>query len=298
MINRVPASVTGAKGAPLETAERAPDADEDVVVPPVLIAEPELERPQPACTIVDKSRHATARTRCGNRVSDGMNPSGGKPGALAGRTVTERDASHRAEPFITYAQQLRPATAPTTFQTMHTPRSAAHQGIFSPMTSRRERARTLPSAMVALLLTFAPLTSAHAQAGGGGQGSPATPPAASIGIKRNADRDDPLNFLLERKKLLLIDKSLEDSIKAYRKEMQHMQDVVFKDLDKAAAKKELGQLPSATKIASMTKEADDRVKDIQSAYRDRARMLLNERQRTQVDSIDSVWKRSNTPPPV
>jgi hypothetical protein len=48
----------------------------------------------------------------------------------------------------------------------------------------------------------------------------------------------------------------------------------------------------------MTKEADDRVKDIQSAYRDRARMLLSERQRTQVDSIDSVWKRSNTPPPV
>lgn len=297
MITRVPASVTGAKPEAADPAVRTPDTEEEAA-PPVLIAEPELDRPQPLCSSADENRHATARIRCGYRDAVGMNPNKGKPGALAGRTVTERDASQWAERFITHTQQLRRAIASTTFQSMHTPKSAANERYFSPMTARRERARALGSTVVTLMLMIAPFASARAQGGGGGgQGSPTTPPAASIGIKRNADRDDPLNFLLERKKLLQIDKSLEDSLKYYRKEMQHMQDVVFKDLDKAAAKKELGQLPSATKIASMTKEAEDRVKDIQSAYRDRARILLSERQRTQVDSIDNVWKRTNTPPP-
>ncbi|MEO7997173.1 MAG: hypothetical protein ABI852_06985 [Gemmatimonadaceae bacterium] len=158
------------------------------------------------------------------------------------------------------------------------------------------RTRITSLAIVAAVLAFAPLERAHAQGGGGaGQGSTPSPPAASTGIKRGADRDDPINFLLERKKMLLIDKTLEDSLKSFRKEMQHMQDVVFKDLDKAAAKKEQGQLPSVTVIAVMTKDADERVKDIQSAYRDRARLLLSDRQRTQVDSIESVWKRSTAP---
>lgn len=154
------------------------------------------------------------------------------------------------------------------------------------------RTRVTSFLLAGVVLAFAPLQAARAQGGGGGQGSPTTPPAASIAAKKNADRDDPINFLLERKKILALSKTLEDSLKNYRDEMRHMQDVVFKDLDKAAAKKTNGQLPSATLIASMTKDAEDRVKDIQGAYRDRARLLLSERQKTQVDSIDNVWKRS------
>ncbi|MEO7360541.1 MAG: hypothetical protein ABI120_09425, partial [Gemmatimonadaceae bacterium] len=107
------------------------------------------------------------------------------------------------------------------------------------------RARVASLVLAGALFALVPLQAARAQGGGGGQGSPATPLAASISIKKAADRDDPINFLLERKKMLVVDKTLEDSLKNYRDEMRHMQDVVFKDLDKAAAKKTGGQLPSA-----------------------------------------------------
>lgn len=140
-------------------------------------------------------------------------------------------------------------------------------------------------------MLFVPAVSAGAQGGGGGQGGSAAPPAASINAKRTADREDPINFLLTRKKLLALDKSVEDSLKNYRKEMQHYQEVVFKDLDKAATRKEQGQLPGPIIIATMTKDSEERVKDIQSAYRDRARLLLTERQRSQVDSLEGIWKR-------
>lgn len=70
-----------------------------------------------------------------------------------------------------------------------------------------------------------------------------------------------------------------------------MQDVVFKDLDKAATKKENGQPPSASIVLVLTKDSEERVKDIQSAYRDRSHSLLNTRQRAQVDSVEAVWKR-------
>lgn len=215
---------------------------------------------------------------------------------LAGRTVAENVSSQPLKPLVTKAQQLRLGTSSTTFHVMITPKTAGKPVLVPASTYQHHgaRKRMLSLAVVAVAFTFAPLQLVRAQ-GAGGQGSPPSPPAASTGIKRNADRDDPVNFLLERKKLLLLDKSLEDSLKSYRKEMQHMQDVVFKDLDKAAAKKEQGQLPSVTVIAVMTKDADERVKDIQSAYRDRARLLLSERQRTQVDSIERVWKRSTTP---
>jgi len=142
-------------------------------------------------------------------------------------------------------------------------------------------------------LLLVPSVFLHAQGGGGaGQGGgSATAPAASANVKRAADRDDPLNFLLDKKKLLVLDRTVEDSLKSFRKEMQHYQDVVYKDLDKAATRKEQGQLPGPSIIASMTRDSEERVKDIQSAYRDRARLLLSERQRAQVDSLEGIWKR-------
>lgn len=198
-----------------------------------------------------------------------------------------------------HQRQSPPAVAalsgPNNISGMFTPeiRSAVKKSPSETPTASRVLGRAFALVLVGALVVLAPAQSASAQGGGGGgQNQSSAPPAASIGPKKNADRDDPINFLLERKKLLVIGKSLEDSLKNYRDEMRHMQDVVFKDLDKAASKKTNGQLPSATLIATMTKEAEERVKDIQSAYRDRARLLLSDRQKTQMDSIDNVWKRS------
>ena len=167
-------------------------------------------------------------------------------------------------------------------------------------TVRRSVARNAARRVAGILcavgsLLVVPSVTAHAQGGGGGGGGQgggsATPPAASTNLKRAADRDDPLNFLLEKKKLLVLDRALEDSLKKFRKEMQHYEDVVYKDLDKAATRKDQGQLPGPSIIAAMTRDGESRVKDIQSAYRDRARLLLSERQRAQVDSLEGIWKR-------
>lgn len=167
-----------------------------------------------------------------------------------------------------------------------TPGIGAHAGRASWL------ART--SATVALIM-LAAANAASAQ-GGGGQGQSPTAPAASANLKRTADRDDPINFLLEKKKLLVLNRALEDSLKFFRKEMQRYQEVVFKDLDKAATRKDRGQLPGPSIIASMTRDSEERVKDIQSAYRDRARQILSERQRTQVDSLEGIWKREAPKP--
>lgn len=146
-------------------------------------------------------------------------------------------------------------------------------------------------AVAAIVATLMPLV-ARAQGGGGDAGT-TTPPAASLPVKKNADRTDPIAFLLDKKKPLELSKALEDSLKNYRKEMRHMQDVVFKNLDNAATKKEQGQPPSPGVIAQLSAEAGARIKDIQDAYRDRSRELLNERQRHQIDSLEAIWKRTD-----
>ena len=106
--------------------------------------------------------------------------------------------------------------------------------------------------MVLTLVVVVPWRTATAQGGGN---SPTTPPAASTNIKRVLDKADPLAFLLDRKKALELNKPMEDSLKLLRKEMQRMEEVVYKDLDKAAAVKEQGQPLSATIVFSMTKES-------------------------------------------
>ena len=154
------------------------------------------------------------------------------------------------------------------------------------------RARWLAAASVALLLTASQESAAQGGYGGGQSSSSNAPPAASAMLKHTTDRNDPLDFLLEKKKSLGLSKSVEDSVKNYRKEMRHMQDVVFKDLDALAVKKESnGQPPTNTVVLSLTKDADSRVKDIQSAYRDRAHALLDDKQKHLVDSLEAIWRR-------
>lgn len=139
-------------------------------------------------------------------------------------------------------------------------------------------------------------------AGGGGNPSSGVAPAASQMIKHTAEHNDPLDFLLDKKKQLGLSRTVVDTVKYYRKEMRHMQDVVFKDLDAAALKKDpQGQPPSTAIVISLTKDADLRVKDIQSAYRDRAHELLDGKQKQLVDSLEAIWKRdlprTIVPPP-
>lgn len=71
-----------------------------------------------------------------------------------------------------------------------------------------------------------------------------------------------------------------------------MQEVIYKDLDKAASTKERGELPSAAIILSLTKDSEERVKDIQAAYRDRARLMLDGKQLVRADSLETDWKRT------
>ena len=194
---------------------------------------------------------------------------------------------HKARQARHNADQLRDVHRPLNIWLMHKYVS------LRPTVARSVARRVAGILGAAGTLFLMPSVLVHAQGGGGGGqgGGSATAPAASANLKRAADRDDPLNFLLTKKKLLLLDRPLEDSLKKFRKEMQHYQDVVYKDLDKAATRKDQGQLPGPSIIATMTRESEERVKDIQSAYRDRARLLLSERQRAQVDSLEGIWRR-------
>lgn len=147
------------------------------------------------------------------------------------------------------------------------------------------------------IVAFAFANVAHGQMGSQGPGanSSSSTPTASAALKRIADRTDPIGFLLDKKKQLQLSKPAEDTLKKYRDEMRHMQDIVYKDLDKAALKKEQGLVPSPGAVANLVKEANARVTDIQDAYRDRARASLNEGQRKQIDSLEAIWKRSVEP---
>ncbi len=77
--------------------------------------------------------------------------------------------------------------------------------------------------------------------GGGGMGGPSmggsrkTP--ATL-VKENLEKSDPIAFLLDRKKPLTLSDMQKDSLKIFRKEMQHMQEPLFKDMDKIFADQE------------------------------------------------------------
>lgn len=66
--------------------------------------------------------------------------------------------------------------------------------------------------------------------GGPGMGGARRSPAAML--KENLEANDPIAFLLDRKKALLLTDLQKDSLKTYRKEMQRMQEPLFKDVEK------------------------------------------------------------------
>lgn len=66
--------------------------------------------------------------------------------------------------------------------------------------------------------------------GGQGMGGSRKTPASLV--KENLEKSDPIAFLLDRKKPLSLSDVQRDSLKIFRKEMQHMQEPLFKDMDK------------------------------------------------------------------
>lgn len=224
-------------------------------------------------------RTALTRENVSSLVGFVMNPSKRGPAT--------RGYNRNAARCVTIVTRLRDDYCSLNISLMHISRTSSPLFLHAAIRSHTRRV------LAAFACVLVPAISAHAQQGGGAQSTgSATPPAASANVKRVAEREDPINFLLEKKKMLVLERAVEDSLKNFRKEMQRYQDVVYKDLDKAATRKEQGQLPGPIMIATLTKESEERVKDIQSAYRDRARLLLTERQRTVVDSLEGIWKRT------
>ena len=128
--------------------------------------------------------------------------------------------------------------------------------------------------------------------GGGSRRSPATM------VKENLEKNDPIAFLLDRKKPLTLSDPQKDSLKAFRKEMQRMQEPLFKDMEKiftdeakqgdARGGQGGGQGGGRGMGAMLPDEAKTivaRLTDIQDAYRDRARGQLNDGQRHIADSL-------------
>jgi len=122
-------------------------------------------------------------------------------------------------------------------------------------------------------------------------------------VKDNLEKNDPIAFLLDRKKPLTLSDAQKDSLKLFRKEMQRMQEPLFKDIEKIFAdeapqsgggpgggpgggRRGVGMgggkgaiLPDTAKVIVA------RLTDIQEAYRDRARTQLNDGQRHIADSL-------------
>ena len=128
--------------------------------------------------------------------------------------------------------------------------------------------------------------------GGGSRSSPATM------AKQTLEKNDPIAFLLDRKKPLSLSDPQKDSLKAFRKEMQRMQEPLFKDLDKIFSDEtqqggarggqrggQSGGRGMGAMLPDTAKTIVARLTDIQDAYRDRARGQLNDGQRHIGDSL-------------
>ena len=104
-------------------------------------------------------------------------------------------------------------------------------------------------------------------------------------VKENLAHNDPIAFLLDRKKPLSLTDLQKDSLKSLRKEMLHMQEPLFKEME-AHVGPPLRRGRDGSGGASDTVRAMvGRLTDIQDAYRDRARGQLNDTQRVTADSL-------------
>ena len=137
--------------------------------------------------------------------------------------------------------------------------------------------------------------------GGPGMGGSMKSPAAMA--KERLEQADPIEFLLDRKKPLDLTKEQQDAFKSLRKEMQHTQAPLFKDLDKL-----FGDMPQRGGRGGGRRPGEEppaggptgggapdtvravlgKLSDIQDSFRDRAREQLTAEQRTRADSLQQV----------
>lgn len=190
-------------------------------------------------------------------------------------------------------------------------------------------AATVPlSLLLAMILSLAPVgLAAQGGMGGmgggmgggrrGGMGGPGMGGARRSPItmiKDNLENNDPIAFLLDRRKPLALTDVQKDSLKSYQKEMQRLQAPLFKAIEGvfaelAPANGAGGRVPGARgggrngggsdgtdppaggRGAGMSGMPDTikvivtRLSDIQDAYRDRAWTQLSDSQRTTADAL-------------
>ena len=151
--------------------------------------------------------------------------------------------------------------------------------------------------VVTCLALSIPSSGSLAAQGGRGRGGPGgrggfgqrVSPAATL--KDNLEHNDPVAFLLDRKKPLALSGTQRDSLKVFRKEMRRRQEPLFKDMEGLAADREQqgargGRGRGARAGASDTMRIlIDCLTDIQDAYGERARTQLSESQRAKADTL-------------
>ncbi len=134
--------------------------------------------------------------------------------------------------------------------------------------------------------------------GGMGGGSMMSPAAMA---RERLEKADPIEYLLDRKKLLELSREQQDTFKSLRKEMQRAQEPLFKDLDKLFGDMPQrggrggGGPPDGGMAGGLGGGAPDAVRvvigkisDMQDSFRDRAREQLNPVQQTCADSLQLV----------
>lgn len=131
--------------------------------------------------------------------------------------------------------------------------------------------------------------------------------------KKNLEHNDPIKFLLDQKKPLALTNTQRDTLKFLQKEMKHMQEPLFKDMEKltsdmagrggmrggmgrggrggpsGGASGGDSEPPEGGRgrggVPDTVRALVARLSDIQDAYRDRARTKLTDAQRTTADSL-------------
>jgi len=147
-----------------------------------------------------------------------------------------------------------------------------------------------------------------------GPGAMGRMPSPADEIRRNLEASDGLRFLLDHRKPLEMTRAQRDTLERYRDDQSAMQKPVYRELEKLVSDRPMGapgggrggpeggrrgapdgggrgpESGGRGPAASDTVRAlANRLADIQSAFRDRARQQLTATQRTKADSLELIW---------
>lgn len=174
----------------------------------------------------------------------------------------------------------------------------------------------LRSLAVGCTLLVVATSSAAAQRGGGGMGRGGPPGGGGGGggmespierVKDELKLTDELEFLEKRSKDLTLDKEQKEALKALSKEMEQLQKPILKDIEKSLQDAQKGQsgggMPEGGEdpsgrpggrgrggMPTAAREGVVKLTDIQSAFADRAAVLLSASQKVVADSLRPIYK--------